>query len=82
MKALIRVWPREKIERFQKLWNEGIEGDGLTERFGVRSALVVRQLRAAGYALTPRRTSDMLSRDKIKRPEDTRAQWFRRGAQA
>jgi len=75
LKPLVRQWPRAKIDSFIRCWHDGLEATALTERFGHRAGHVANVLRAAGYVLAPRGTNEILSRDKIKRPEDAQAAW-------
>ena len=77
MRPILETWPPDRIAKYVKLWNDGLEVAALNERFGTRSDRVVAALRAAGYVLTRRtRNSEAFSfGPRLHRPEDAAASW-------
>ena len=50
-----RGWPKERIQRFVKDWNDGVTAAGLKEKYGLKSLdSTCHEFRTRGYVLIPR----------------------------
>lgn len=47
----IMAWPPDKIARFIRDWNEGVESPALRQRYGSQPDVVARRLRREGFDL-------------------------------